>query len=85
MMPPVTSCPSTVNMKFSLGPVLVNPRKIQVGTDTMSPARPTNSPACPSTPQRKVYSPATMTKTSAVKCRCSELVTPLGIAAPPTL
>ena len=38
MIPPVSSPPSAVKSQPSSGPTLVKPRKIQVGTETMSPA-----------------------------------------------
>ncbi len=56
-MPPVSSPPSAVNSQPSSGPTLVKPRKIQVGTDTMSPAFPTISPSSPFGPQRNFHSP----------------------------
>lgn len=66
MMPPVLSWPSTVNSQPSSGPVLVKPRKIQVGMDAMSPAFSSSSPSLPSAPQRSRYSPSVQMNTSAV-------------------
>ena len=69
----------------SSGPSLVKPRKIQVGTEMMSPSLQTYSPCLPSTPQRTRKSPPKLMKTSAVKCRWRLLVTPLGMPAAPML
>ena len=85
MMPPVTSWPSTVSSRPSSGPSLVKPRKIQLGTEMMSPSWLTYSPCLPSTPQRTRNVPPKLMNTSAVKCRCRLLLTPFGIPAAPTL
>src|SRR5215212_6272749 len=85
MIPPVTSCPSTVSRMPSSGPTLVKPRKIQDGTETTSPSVDRYSPCSPAAPQRIKNSPPKLMKTSAVKCKCKLLVTPFGMPAAPRL
>ena len=85
MMPPVSSPPSAVKIQPSSDPLLVKPRKIQVGIDTTSPGWPTTSPSRPSAPQRKVHVPRWIMNTSAVKWTCRLLTVPGGMAATPRL
>jgi hypothetical protein len=66
MMPPVSSPPRAVKIQPSSVPTLLNPRKIQVGTLTTSPAVPMISPSRPSAPQRNSQVPLKIRNTSAV-------------------
>ncbi len=85
MIPPVSSPPSAVKIQPSSVPVLVKPRKIQVGTETTSPGPPTISPSLPPSPQRNVQVPRWIMNTSAVKWTWRLLTVPGGIAATPRL